>query len=159
MRFFANLFVVTLVGLMDACAPYGRCSDLQVGEQVRLSIKDFRSGEPCDPRLEIGEGTVLEVTVAEFLAGDSCESATGPVRDVGNELKLQEFRDDQSASHTHSDFWGRYDFETADCSGWLELSFELPVAEDILTEAEIYAGSSDCEVRCGFSASASAVRF
>ncbi len=124
-----------LLGLLSAdCKGYGPCSDLEIGDRVRLEVTGVSFKPPCSTFELLDVGSVLELTVTEEIRGDFCITTTGTVTDPSGSIRFDHIapqpgaEESEQTEDAHGDFYGQYeaDPEPAICSPWMELSVELP---------------------------------
>jgi len=108
-----------------SCGLYGssqKCSDLEVGQVLRVTVREALVSPACDPVLGLVDGAELVVIVEGFGNEKSCQSAIGPVTMEGLEL---EYWEEASVSASGSAAFVATSRVTLDtCQGTMRLSLE-----------------------------------
>ena len=158
----AATILVTFPWALSNCA-YEPCSELERGEQIRVSIDEIIQNESCFPPIDFGVGTKLDLTVAGRLRGERCESATGSVVETNGQVFFRELPiTDESAAY--GSFFGHYSISevAVNCTIWLELaiSFDLDgsTTRPASIEGEWYSSGKGCDDVCAFAATGTAQR-
>ncbi len=127
-----------LVGLLSAdCKGYGPCSDLKIGDRVRLEVTGISFKPPCSTFELLDVGSVLELTVTEEIRGDFCITLTGTVTDPSGSIRFDRIapqpgtEDSEQTEDAFGAFYGQYTTEPAPsaCSTWMKLGFASPFYE------------------------------
>lgn len=138
--------------LAVACEPYGSCDGLAIGDRLHVTITHIQRGSDCRPSLDLGEGTVLDLTVTDLIRDERCISATGTVVSLNSNIYFSGgpgLDDDTDGSG----FYGSYRAQTDACMGAIQFYLNVkldgsrPSASSIRTEVSLSAsqcGSSEC---------------
>jgi hypothetical protein len=88
----ATLAAVSLLGAtLTSCLPLevGPCSDLEIGEQLAVTIQSPVGNDPCDPALGLVNGATMQLSVEEDGLEGHCISKFGPTAIPGVDLTYQ----------------------------------------------------------------------
>lgn len=95
------------------------CSDLQIGEQLEVTIQAPLGNNPCDPALGLVSGAVIHLFVQEEGGTKTCTTMMGPATIPGIDLTYQSA---QSADASGTDaFVSTSDVAFESCEGRLVL--------------------------------------
>jgi len=135
-------------------APIGPCSDLEVGEQLRVTLREpLVETAACDPVLGFVEGAELTLLVEDLGPSSPCSSAIGPTVMGGVEL---EYWVEATESASGSGAFVSVSRNFGPCLGGVNLTIvedenESDTTEDVFDQMRITyqaPDSADCPRRC-----------
>jgi len=124
------------------------CSDLEIGEELVVTIQEPLDNDPCDPALGVVSGAVVRLSVEEEGDTHTCTTMMGPTAIPGVDLTYQS---EQSYNASGTDaFLSSSDIVAGSCEGFLgvHLIRDVPVAgaPDTFSKLRVrYHGSLDAE--------------
>jgi len=120
-KFLTATALALAVGL-TSCMDAGPCSDLEIGEELAVTIQAPLGNNPCDPALGVVSGAVIHLSVEEEGDTHTCTTMMGPTTILGVDLTYQS-EQSYNASGDHP-FVSASDVDLGPCTGSLVVALQ-----------------------------------